>query len=202
MSLAVEKCIDERQTAYLKGRMISDNVRTLLGALKLANIENNIDGLIVSLDAKKAFDSVSHKFIAATLEKFGMGNFVPIFKILYKDLSSDIIINGRVTKGYLIKRGVKQGDALSCILFIMCMEPLLRNIERNNGIQSLKSDGLNLELPKALAYADDVNAIIRNTDEGVQNIFTEYERLTRLSGLELNASKTELLQLMLNCSAN
>ena len=173
--------------------MISDNIRALLSSINLANSEDNIDGLIVSLDARKAFDSVNHRFIEVTLEKFGMGNFVPIFRVLYKDLRSDIIINGRVTKGYLIKRGVKQGDALSCILFIMCIEPLLRNIEHSNEIQPLTSSKLNVSLPKSYAYADDVSVVSRNNLINVQSIFDEYARLSLLSGLVLNASKTELL---------
>ena len=194
LSMAVESCIDERQTAYLKGRQIGDNIRALLASVQSANLEDNIDGLIVSLDAKKAFDSVSHEYIERCLIKFGLNNFVPVFRILYKDLKSDVIINGRVTNGYLIKRGVKQGDALSCILFIMCMEPLLRNIENNIEIQSIRSTKIESTFPKAYAYADDVSVVTRNSLGCVQEIFLEYERLTRLSGLELNASKTELLR--------
>ena len=191
---AVKDCIDERQTAYIKGRQIGDNIRSLLASIQLANNENNIDGLIVSLDAKKAFDSVSHKYIEKCLTEFGMDNFVPIFRILYKDLKSDVIINGKITPGYLIKRGVKQGDALSCILFIMCIEPLLRNVEANILIEPVHSVELNSELPKSYAYADDISVVTCNNAECVQGIFYEYERLTNLSGLELNASKTELLR--------
>ena len=188
----VSDLILERQTAYLKGRLINDNIRTLLGAIKTSNVEPDINGIIVSLDAKKAFDSVEHSYIVKTLKSFGLNKFVPIFEILYKDLQSDILINGKIVKGYKIKRGVKQGDALSCILFIMCMEPLLRNIEKNDSIKPIRSRNLGT-LPKALSYADDVNCIVSNDPRTLQKIFTEYERLTNLAGLELNAAKTEIL---------
>ena len=188
--------IEERQTAYLKGRLINDNIRSLISTIKVANLENNFNGLIVSLDAKKAFDSVDHKYIELALQKFGLTNFVPIFRLLYSELSSDVIINGRIVKGFRINRGVKQGDALSCILFIICMEPLLRNIDKNIRINPLQSELLGSELPKSYAYADDVNAVIANNHESLQQLFSEYERLTRLSGLELNANKTELLPII------
>ena len=94
---------------------------------------------------------MSHAYIEKCLDKFGVGNFIPVFRTLYRDLKSDVIINGRITKGYLIKRGVKQGDALSCILFIMCMEPLLHNINNNNEIVPLSSMALNTNLPKTYA---------------------------------------------------
>ena len=116
-------------------------------------------------------------------------------KTLYKDLRSDIIINGRIATGYKILRGVKQGDALSCILFIMCMEPLLRNIDENQNIEQLDSVALESSLPKSYAYADDVNVVLKNNPNGLQEIFNEYGRLTRASGLELNADKTEIMQL-------
>ena len=138
---------------------------------------------------------MSHAYIEKCLDKFGVGNFIPVFRTLYRDLKSDVIINGRITKGYLIKRGVKQGDALSCILFIMCMEPLLRNINNNNEIVPLGSMALNTNLPKTYAYADDVNIVTCNQEESVQGIFQEYERLSKLSGLVLNANKTEILRI-------
>ena len=166
--------IKERQTAYIKGRIINDNIRAIMATIETANLETAIDGLIVSLDAKKAFDSVDHNYIELCLKKFGLSSFVKIFRILYKDLRTDIMINGRIVKGFSIKRGVKQGDALSCILFIMCMEPLLCNIENNPNIEPINSVKLNQNLPKAYAYADDVNCAIKNKDGTLQGIFAEY----------------------------
>ena len=185
--------LKERQTAYIKGRIINDNIRAILGTVNLANLEEAVDGVIVSLDAKKAFDSVDHSYIEKCLVKFGLVNFVRIFKILYKDLKSDIIINGQIVNGFKIKRGVKQGDALSCILFIMCMEPLLTNIENNPNIEPIRSEKIGVTLPKVYAYADDVNCTVKHDTAVVQEVFAEYERLTKISGLELNAEKTELL---------
>ena len=68
MSLAVASKIKERQTAYLKGRLINDNVRALLGSINVSNLEEQVDGLLVSLDAKKAFDSVEHSYIEKCLK--------------------------------------------------------------------------------------------------------------------------------------
>ena len=72
---------------------------------------------------------------------------------------------------------------------------MLRNIEENQAIEALVSDALGSALPKTYAYADDVNAVITNTQTGLQEIFKEYGRLTRASGLELNADKTEIMHL-------
>ena len=142
MTSLVSELISEEQTAYVPGRLINDNVRAMLMTVDLANLEDNVDGLLISLDAKKAFDSVDHRFIRKSLSAFGLEVFVPIFDVLYKDLKSNIILNGKAVDGYRILKGVKQGDALSCILFIMCMEPLLRNVKENNQIEMSIGDVL------------------------------------------------------------
>ena len=189
----VASCIGEEQTAYIPGRLINDNARSMLMTIDLANVDLNVDGAVVSLDAKKAFDSVDHRYIRKCLRAFGMEKFIPIFDILYKDLSSKIIINGRAVDGYSILKGVKQGDALSCIIFIMCMEPLIRNIKSNDRIEPVRSNALNINIPKIYSFADDVTVLTKNCNLGIQAIFQEYESFSGASGLLLNAEKTEIL---------
>lgn len=138
---------------------------------------------------------MEHSYIEKCLEKVGLSAFIPIFRVLYSDLRSDILINGKIVPGYRIMRGVKQGDALSYILFILCMEPMLRNIEANARISNINSAILNENLPKTSAYADDVNGLIGNSAAAVQELFNEYGRLTNLSGLQLNPEKTEIMRL-------
>ncbi len=49
-----------------------------------------------------------------------------------------------------------------------------------------------------MAYADDITCVIEKDANSVQGIFREYGRLTRASGLSLNADKTEILDLREN----
>ena len=78
------------------------------------------------------------------------------------------------------------------------MEPLLCNIEANANIAPINSQSLDASLPKVYAYADDVNGTVKDTDASLQSFFDEYGRLTKLSGLELNADKTEVMRLGAN----
>jgi len=190
---AIENEITNTQTTYMKGRSISDNLRLLGAAVRLADNEDDINATVIALNAQKAFDSVNHQYITALLQRTGLHNFIPIFQLQYKDLKNDIIINGKIGSGYNLENGVKQGDALSCSLFILAMEPLLSNIAKNNTITAIKSRTINFTWPKFIGYADDVTIITDNTNNSVKQIFHEYERLTRASGIKLNADKTEKL---------
>jgi hypothetical protein len=159
--------------------------------------KKDLDAVLISLDAKKAFDSVSHEYIYNVLKHYGFGEyFINNFRVLYANLSSTIMVNGHKSEKINIRRGVKQGDALSCSLFILCIDPLIRNIKANNRIKGidLKSRKYYMkDTYKVSGYADDIAIICKSDIESVNEVFYEYERLTKLSGLELNADKTEIL---------
>ena len=195
LKLILPQILCEAQAAYMPGRDISFNNRLLSLAKKYACSQNE-DFCVVSLDAKKAFDSVSHDYLVKVLLAYGFpAEFIQVFQTLYNDLESVVQVNGHLSAPFSIKNGVKQGDALSCGLFVLAMDPLIRNILRNDLIegQFIPVDQQNLVEIKVLAYADDITVICRNED--LQPIFSEYERLSKVSGLTLNADKTEIFNL-------
>jgi hypothetical protein len=78
---------------------------------------------------------------------------------------------------------------------------VIRNINANENIEGiqLKSKLTNtIGIFKCSGYADDITIICKNTRGSINAIFGEYERLTNISGLELNADKTEILRLGYN----
>ena len=193
MSKVLPKIIHHSQAAYVPGRNINFNNRILSHILK--NTDNQED-IIVSFDAEKAFDSVSHVYLRKVLEKYNFPeSFLTFFNLIYKSNSAVVQVNGHLSKPFDIARGVKQGDALSCSLFILAVDPLIRNIDYNTQIEPLIID-LNgkTSTVKILSYADDI-AVITKSNSSVRETFKEYESLYRCSGLKLNADKTEILRL-------
>ena len=185
---AVTGVISPNQTAYMKDRQISDNLNVMLYTLEQSKDEKS---MLVSLDAEKAFDSLEHWYIKKVLSRLGLIKFIKIFDLLYKDQGVDIILNGNNAGKYKIRNGVKQGDALSCILFILGIEPVLNNINADHTIKSVNINGNNI--PKVLAYADDIACLIKPDQVSLQKIFDHYSALTEVSGLKLNADKTEII---------
>ncbi len=75
----------------------------------------------------------------------------------------------------------------------------MRNLNNNKRVKEVKISRKkvkNVEIKfKSAAYADDISVICEKSYECIQQVFYEYERLTQRSGLELNADKTEILNL-------
>jgi hypothetical protein len=144
-------------------------------------------------NAKKAYDSVSHKFIESVLRKYGFHEeYINIVKILYNDIHTKVNVNGFLTDKIVIHRGVKQGDALSCALFILCMDSLMNKINNNSNIKPLIVN--NEKIQKIVGYADDI-AIITANKESINEVLKTYEEFSKVSGLYLNAHKTEIMNL-------
>lgn len=58
----ISESLNPHQTAYIKGRQVHDNLR-LIDLVKSYCSDHKIDGYLVSLDAKKAFDSVDRSLV-------------------------------------------------------------------------------------------------------------------------------------------
>ena len=90
------------------------------------------------------------------LKNYGFGpKFINWVKLLNKNLTAEILVNGFKTDKINIEQSVKQGDALSCSLFILCMDPLIRKVNADQSIQGLNI-GNPTTIDKLCAYADDI----------------------------------------------
>ena len=198
VSKVLDKIIIPTQTAYIPGRVVHDNLRMFEFYNNYCK-KNNVDAILTSLDAKKAFDSVDHNYMFNTLHFYGFSEeFIDTVKLLYRDIEADILVNGHRTVLIKIRRCVKQGDAFSCALFIICIDPLLRNIELNTNIAAIEVQTplSNVKVKnKTGAFADDVGTVTKNDTRSLNEIFKEYQKFSDLSGIELNETKTEVMRL-------
>ena len=78
------------QTAYLKGRYIGESILLITDLLQYTE-ENSIGGILFSADFEKAFDSIEHSFIFATLKSFGFGaQFIQWIRPIFNSTKSKV----------------------------------------------------------------------------------------------------------------
>ncbi len=101
--------MDEDQTGFLKTRQTQDNVRRALHLMEHMS-KNKDKSIVLSLDAEKAFDSVSWEYLYLTLQRFGFDiKVITILKNLYHSPSARIKINGSLSNPVPLERGCGQG---------------------------------------------------------------------------------------------
>ena len=67
--------------------------------------------MIISIDAEKCFDKIQHRFMIKTLQKVGItGPYLNIIKVIYNELTANIILNGEKLKAFPLRSRTRQGD--------------------------------------------------------------------------------------------
>ena len=90
----LNKLISENQIAYLNKRFISEGSRRISDIVDITDLLQ-VEGIYITLDIEKDFDSVNHLFLVIALEKYGFKNdFIKLTKLLLKNQES-CIIKGR-----------------------------------------------------------------------------------------------------------
>lgn len=97
-----------------------------------------------------------------------------------------VAIQGETLGEFNINKGLRQGDALSTVLFNIVLERAVRKIEINPG-GTIYNRG-----SQVLAYADDLVLISRSVQE-LQEHFLQLEQEAKKVGLSVNTVKTKYM---------
>lgn len=179
--------INEDQTGFISGRYIGDNIRLLYDVINYLK-ENNLPGLLVSIDFEKAFDSVNWQYMQNVLKCFNFGeNIQGWIQAFYTNIRSSVVVNGKASGFFSIKCGCRQGDPISPYLFILCAELLACRIREN---QSIKGIQIAETEQKVSQFADDTSLFLEGDQKSYETLFDELNFFEKISGLKLNYEKT------------
>ena len=112
------------QSGFMPRRSTMLNLRRLNAVMgKISNLEE--DAVILSLDAKMAFDSIEWSYMLAVLQRLGFGPvFLSWIGLLYTDPLAQVKVNGKRSRTFSLHRGTRQGCPLSPLIFALVLEPL------------------------------------------------------------------------------
>jgi hypothetical protein len=95
--------------------------------------------MILSIDARKAFDKIHHLFMIKALKKLGIiGMFLNTVKAIYEKPTANIILNGELLKPFPIKSGMREDCPLSPLQFNIVLEFLARTIRQKQDIKRIQ----------------------------------------------------------------
>ena len=190
LKLTLDKLINGDQKGFISGRLIGENVRLMYDIL-FETKNQDIPGMILSIDFEKAFDTVSWKFIKRVLQYFNFGpSIISWINIFQKGSESCIIQNGFMSDFFNLKRGCRQGDPISPYVFILCAEILGKMIRDNKVLKGIRINGKEFRLSQ---YADDTQLFLDGTEQSLKETLKILNLYYSMSGLKINIEKTRAI---------
>jgi retron-type reverse transcriptase len=122
----VQKVISPSQMVFLLGRNIMEGVIVLYKTIHEMH-RNKQNGIIFKIDLEKVYDKINWSFVQQTLR---MKGFSPtwckwVASFMEGGGHVGIKINDQVGQNFQTKKGVRQGDPLSPILFNIVVDMLV-----------------------------------------------------------------------------
>jgi hypothetical protein len=189
-----ESVVQPTQTAFMPGRHILEGVVILHESIHELH-RKKLDGVLLKIDFEKAYDKVNWSFLQQALR---MKGFDPkwcawIQRYIEKG-SVGIRVNDDIGHYFQTKKGLRQGDPLSPILFNIVADMLAIIIERakqddqvSGLIPHLVEGGISI-----LQYADDTILFMEHNLEKALNMKLILCIFEQLSGLKINFHKSEI----------
>ena len=176
---AMAALIGPTQIGFIRGRQCDDHIIALTN-LYYKSLNKRQQTFLLFLDVKKAFDQIHHKWLIEVLRKQDMPPWIlSLVHGLLHEVQVAPVCGSSERVWIPIQRGVKQGCPLSPLLFILALDPIIRELESIPGV-------------RVFAYADDMASHYKNltATKLIAQIIQSYETYT---GLSINGNKSGLL---------
>jgi hypothetical protein len=148
------------------------------------------------LDFEKAFDMIEYSVIIDMMKHMGFGDiWISWITKILTSASTSVILNGMPGKNIICKRGVRQGDPLSPLLFVAAAELLqvvVNNAWHEGHIQLPVDNSYGQKYP-ILQFADDTLLILPADIDQIGYLKSLLQDFTISTGLKINYHKSSLV---------
>ena len=182
--------INKAQIGFETLNRTSDHILTLKSLVNKYVNDKKGKLYVCFVDFRKAFDTVWHEGLFHKLQEANItGNFLNTLKDMYRKTECAVKLGNKTTQYFKCKKGVRQGDPLSPLLFNIFINGIFDKLKENNcdPVELTATDEIN-----ALAYADDI-ILISTTKEGLQRALDTTQQYCQDWRLKVNNKKTKCM---------
>ena len=184
----VEPQVEEEQCGFRPGRGTTDQLFTLARILEGA-WEYAQPVYMCFVDLEKAYDRVPREILWEVLREYGVrGSLLRAIQSLYDQSESCVRVLGSKSDSFQVRVGLRQGCALSPILFVIFMDRISR---RSRGGEGLQFGGLGIS---SLLFADDV-VLMASSACDLQHSLDRFAAECEAVGMRISTSKSEAMVL-------
>ena len=185
---SLPEIIHQDQCGFIRGRFIGESIRTTYDTLDYVK-NKKITALLLILDFKKAFDSVSFQAILKSMSFFGYKeSMIKWVKTLLNNFRARINHAGNLSDFFNINRGARQGDPVASLLFIITIEIMAIKIRNSKDIVGIPVNTVEIKLA---LYADDSNLFLKYCPNNLRNVMKVLKNFFLFSGLEIQPEKSQ-----------
>jgi hypothetical protein len=194
----VAKIISNPQNAFVKGRQILDSILIANECLD-SRIKSGEPGLLCKLDIEKAYDHVNWDFLLYMLRRCGFGErWCSWIAHCISSVRFSVLVNGTPSGFFSSSRGIRQGDPLSPLLFVIVMEAFskLCSIFVQRGFLSgfsVGSRSTGVINVSHLLFADDTLVFCGASPDHLLYLRMLLLSFEAVSGLKINLEKSVLV---------
>lgn len=186
----LDSLVHLNQSAFIPGRQIVDNI--LLAHELLRGYHRDKDCCCaLKVDIQKTYDSVSWDFLEEVLLAFRFpSHFIKLVMNAVRSSMFSIMVNGQLEGFFPGKQGLRQGDPISPLLFVLCMEYFTRVLNKNTGNGFIfHKNCAELKLSH-LCFADDLFVFSNGDTASIGIIKAVIQHFQEVSGLKPNLQKS------------
>lgn len=193
LSPCLASVVAPNQSAFIKHRSMQDNFNLVRLSARTLH-QRKKPSLLLKLDIAHAFDSISWPFLLEVLTHKGFGpSWCRWIAALLSTSSSRVLLNGWPGKPIRHGRGVRQGDPLSPMLFVLAMDILNNLIHSAENSSLLAPVGGLRGIPHRLfLYADDAALFLTPVVTDLITIKEILQLFGEALGLHSNLAKSSL----------
>ncbi|XP_042962379.1 uncharacterized protein LOC122296642 [Carya illinoinensis] len=198
MKGVLHNLISLNQSAFVPGRLISDNILVAYEVLHSMNsrMKGKRGGMAIKIDMSKAYDRIEWSFVEAVMVKMEFPlRWIRLIQSCLNSVSYSILVNGEPQRRFKPSRGLRQGDPVSPYIFIMCAEALSSMLKRAEQAGQITPApvGRGPITVNHLFFADDSILFYQATPKELACVLKVLEVYGKASGQVLNKEKSSIL---------